>query len=96
MPALYLTGYPRPVPDHDLVDPMTTQVARVLDQARRDAGVSYRELAERTGYAKSALQNWLAGKRSPLLRDFIRIAKAVGADPGELLDRAARELDDEG
>lgn len=79
------------VPELDDLDPVTVNVARLLREAKDASGLSYRDIADRTGFAKSALQNWMDGTRSPLIRDFIRLCRVLGADPGELLDRAGAD-----
>lgn len=79
------------VPEANDLDPVTVNVAKLLREAKDASGLSYRDIAERTGFAKSALQNWMDGTRSPLIRDFIRLCRALDADPGNLLDRAHAE-----
>lgn len=51
-----------------------------LDELRLLVGMSYRELARRTGCARSTLHDALTGRRFPRLDTVLAIARACGAD----------------
>jgi transcriptional regulator with XRE-family HTH domain len=76
------------VPGSEEVDPVTTHVARLLREAKDRSGLSYTELHDRTSLSRSAIQNYLDGSRSPLIRDLVRLCAALGVSAGDLLDAA--------
>jgi transcriptional regulator with XRE-family HTH domain len=51
-----------------------------LDELRLLVGLSYRELARRTGCARSTLHDALTGRRFPKLDTVLAIARACGGD----------------
>ncbi|WP_196777912.1 helix-turn-helix domain-containing protein [Lentzea aerocolonigenes] len=51
-----------------------------LDELRLLGGLSYRELAKRTGCARSTLHDALTGRRFPKLDTVLAIARACGGD----------------
>ncbi|MFI6099342.1 helix-turn-helix domain-containing protein [Lentzea sp. NPDC051213] len=51
-----------------------------LDELRLLVGMSYRELARRTGCARSTLHDALTGRRFPRLDTVLAIALACGGD----------------
>ena len=51
-----------------------------LDELRLLVGLSYRELARRTGCARSTLHDALTGRRFPKLDTVLAIAQACGGD----------------
>lgn len=51
-----------------------------LDELRLLGGLSYRELARRTGCARSTLHDALTGRRFPKLDTVLAIAQACGGD----------------
>lgn len=51
-----------------------------LDELRLLVGLSYRELARRTGCARSTLHDALSGRRFPRLDTVLAIARACGGD----------------
>ena len=51
-----------------------------LDELRLLGGLSYRELARRTGCARSTLHDALTGRRFPRLDTVLAIARACGGD----------------
>jgi len=51
-----------------------------LDELRLLVGLSYRELARRTGCARSTLHDALTGRRFPRLDTVLAIARACGGD----------------
>lgn len=57
-----------------------TEIAIDLDDLRLLVGLSYRELARRTGCARSTLHDALTGRRFPRLDTVLAIAAACGGD----------------
>ncbi|MFS8097899.1 helix-turn-helix transcriptional regulator [Lentzea alba] len=58
-----------------------TELGVDLDELRLLVGLSYRELARRTGCARSTLHDALTGQRFPRLDTVLAIARACGGDP---------------
>ena len=59
----------------------------VAKASREDADLSRDALAERLGLTYSQIVNMEHGRRAIGLVDFVLLAKAIGKDPGELLER---------
>ncbi|MCX2952715.1 helix-turn-helix domain-containing protein [Lentzea sp. NEAU-D7] len=57
-----------------------TELAIDLDELRLLVGLSYRELARRTGCARSTLHDALTGRRFPRLDTVLAIARVCGGD----------------
>ncbi|WP_439656090.1 helix-turn-helix domain-containing protein [Lentzea sp. HUAS TT2] len=58
-----------------------TELGTDLDELRLLGGLSYRELARRTGCARSTLHDALTGRRFPRLDTVLAIVRACGGDP---------------
>ncbi|MCP2098961.1 MULTISPECIES: helix-turn-helix transcriptional regulator [Actinosynnema] len=56
-------------------------LARDLDELRLLRGLSFRDLARRTGCARSTLHDALVGRRFPRLDTVLAIVRACGDDP---------------
>jgi len=56
------------------------KLAADLDELRLLVGLTYRELARRTGCARSTLHDALTGRRFPRLDTVLAIARACGGD----------------
>jgi len=54
------------------------KVGEAVEAARRDAGLSQRALADRTGISQSTLSRIIAGDRVAKLPELIRIADKTG------------------
>ncbi|GAA2105451.1 helix-turn-helix domain-containing protein [Actinomadura alba] len=68
------------------VDPsagVTQQFAHQLRELRREAGLTYRELAKRSGCSVTTLSDAAGGERLPTLRVTVLYAEGCGADPAE-------------
>jgi transcriptional regulator with XRE-family HTH domain len=52
----------------------------LIKLARRDAGLSQRELARRAGTSQATLSAYEAGRKSPSLDTLARIVRAAGLD----------------
>lgn len=55
-------------------------IARLV-QARKDAGLTQVELAERLGQRQTFVSKYELGERRLDVAEFIEISKAIGADP---------------
>lgn len=64
-----------------------TELGVDLDELRLLVGMSYRELARRTGCARSTLHDALTGRRFPKLDTVLAIAQACGGDPASWRQR---------
>lgn len=59
---------------------MSTWAGNLVSLARRDAGLSQRELAKRAGTSQAAIAAYESGRRSPTLETLVRIVRAAGQD----------------
>lgn len=59
---------------------MSTWSANLIKLARRDAGLSQRELARAAGTSQGAIAAYESGRRSPTLETLTRIVRAAGQD----------------
>ena len=59
-----------------------------IKELRKAAGISQRELADRSGIAKQAISNIERGATLPTLRTLERLAVRLGVPPSEVLRRA--------
>lgn len=75
------------------MDSDTPALGRILRDARRDAGVSQRRLAIRTGIAAPAISRIENGRESPSFERFAICLQALGFEPaielGELVGSRA-------
>lgn len=74
-------------------DRLTTEIATLLRRAKQDCGLSFQELMERTGFAQSAIVNWLNGTRSPQIESFYRLCKAMNVSPADILREAEENFE---
>lgn len=65
-----------------------------LIEARRSAGVTQRDLAERLGKSHSHVARIESGQRRVDTLEFYWIARSVGVEPVELFETVTRRLDD--
>ena len=56
-----------------------------LKKARKTAGVSQKELAERLQVYQKDMSRWENGERTPSVEVFTRICKELGASADEIL-----------
>lgn len=56
------------------------ELAADLDELRRSAGFTLRDLVKATGVPRSTLSDALAGRRTPRLDTVVAIARACDAD----------------
>lgn len=64
--------------------PTMQQVAEYIDAERRGQGLTYAELARRTGLSARAVRARLTGERPIHATDLYKFAAALGTTPGEI------------
>ena len=62
----------------------------LIRTARKHAGLTQKELAEKSGVAKITIQQYEAGKRQPRLDQLEMLADAMKMDIGELLSTPSK------
>jgi transcriptional regulator with XRE-family HTH domain len=75
-----------------VTSPTYETAIRLLAEARREQGVSQRELATRLGKARSFVTKIETRERRLDFVEFVAVARALGLAPGELMARIAAEL----
>ena len=70
-------------------DPALRRVGAKIRDLRRRAGFSQEELAERAGLHRTYIGGIERGERNAGLLNFVRIARALGVRPAELLSGVA-------
>jgi transcriptional regulator with XRE-family HTH domain len=63
----------------------------VLQQLRKEKGVSQEELGLESGYHRTYISLLERGKKSPSLRTIFQLAKALHVDPSEFLERIQKK-----
>jgi transcriptional regulator with XRE-family HTH domain len=56
-----------------------------IRQARENAGLTQKQLAEALGLDQSAVSNWETGKSEPVINNLRRLADILGCNPADLL-----------
>ena len=69
-----------------LLDPDPNTLGGQLRAARRGAGLSQGDLELLTGIPKARLSRYENNHVVPSLETFVRLCRALGVPPGELLD----------
>lgn len=64
----------------------------LLVKARKDAGLTQVELAERMGKSQQFVSRLESGERRIDLLEFIMLSRAIKADPRDLLGRVLKKL----
>lgn len=62
-----------------------------LIQTRKDAGVTQVQLAERIGQRQTFVSKYELGERRLDVAEYIAIARAIGAEPAELMQKAEKQ-----
>lgn len=62
----------------------------MLQKARKNAGYTQQELAEKLGVSVRTITNWEAGDRSPSLEALVTLAKILGVSTDYLLGNETR------
>lgn len=57
-----------------------------LQKARKKAGISQKELAERLQVYQKDISRWERGERTPSVEVFTRMCKELGASADEILE----------
>ena len=71
---------------------LTLRVAEMIQQVRRDQGLSLDELASRSGLHPTSIGLVLRGRRGLTLSSGSAISRALGLSLGELVTQAERDL----
>ena len=83
---------PAPLPLASLDRDLYSECVRLLVAARRAAGLTQQQLAERIGQRQTFVSKVELEERRLDVAEFIRLSRAVEADPGELIRAAQRAL----
>lgn len=75
-----------------LHSPENKTLVAILVKARKDAGVTQVDLAERMGKSQQFVSRVESGERRIDLLEFIMLARALRLDPMEFLGRVLRQL----
>jgi len=78
------------VASHLEADPLTREVARLLTNARKERGMTFRELALKTGLGQATVVRYLYGERTTPLDAFVIICDALQLDPAVVIAEAQR------
>ena len=65
---------------------------RHLVEARRAAGLSQKQLADRTGVGRSGIVTMEQGRRMPSSENLKRLADGIGVPLAELVARAEKDV----
>lgn len=71
---------------------LIAEVIEVLKQERTQRKLSHEKLAEMAGIHRTAISHFENGIRKPSLYVFIKLAKALGLAPSEVLKQAEQRL----
>lgn len=66
-------------------EPDLSRLRGILNQRRGGAGLTFEQLAERSGVSRQTLLNVSSGKYHGDLRTWLRLSRAFGVDMDELL-----------
>jgi transcriptional regulator with XRE-family HTH domain len=67
--------------------PIAKSFGQVLQQLRRDHGLSQEELGFASGYHRTYISLLERGRKSPSLRTIFELAKAFKVNPSEIVER---------
>lgn len=62
------------------------EIGQIIKDARKKAGLTQKELAEKAGTAAGTIQQYERGIRQPRIKQIEQIAKALEVDPCSLMD----------
>jgi transcriptional regulator with XRE-family HTH domain len=65
---------------------------RALAEARRKAGLSQYDLADRLGVGQDFISKYERGRRRLDVIEFLRIARAIGIEPADILEPLAGQV----
>lgn len=63
---------------------MTSDAGKLIKEARKNKGLTQKQLAEKTGLAVVTIQQYERNLREPRLKNIIKIANALHVTPGSL------------
>lgn len=69
-------------------DHIAAALGQIIRDTADDQGMSITELAEKSGVHRVSIQRYIKGDREARLGELARIADALGAEVGEMVDRA--------
>lgn len=75
------------------IGPFGAQVARLLSDARNEAGLTLRALEEVVGVSNAQISRMLNGLKPMTVDEFSAICEALGLTPSAVLDEAQAALD---
>ena len=73
-------------------DALSIAIARILDRAKDDLGISFRELEELSGVSRARTQRCMKGERPFLIDDVEAIASALGLKASAVVREQATYL----
>ena len=73
-------------------DPVAVAFGRVLRTARREAHISREEVVQAFAFKRTQLSLIERGIRAPTITEVLALAKAIKADPAELIRRTVFAL----
>lgn len=68
-------------------------VAKALEEARNEAGVSYREITRRTGINEGSLSKWLKGGTQMRVKTVYELCAAIGVNPLAVFAAAQEKME---
>jgi len=72
------------IPEYRLIEKLFGQV---LQQLRKECGVSQEELGFESGYHRTYISQLERGKKSPSLQTIFQLAKALKVEPSQIVER---------
>ena len=66
---------------------------QVLQQLRKERGLSQEELGFESGYHRTYISQLERGKKSPSLQTIFQLAKALNVEPSEIVERVQTIID---
>jgi transcriptional regulator with XRE-family HTH domain len=76
---------------HGQMRPVDIKLAELLNQARKDARITTKHLAEHLGWSESKLWARLTGRKPLYVHDMVALAAAVGVSGARLLRQAVAD-----
>ena len=73
-------------------DPVATRLRRHLREMRLRAGLTQAALGRRMNHTQQWVYKYETGERRLDVVEFIRIARAIGFDPGEFINTFSNEM----
>ena len=63
-----------------------TKIGKAMAEQRKDSNISIEELSEKTGVPTERIENFEQGACDLPLLDFMKLCKALDADPDSLIE----------